>query len=361
MLVLYELKKQLERPFAYIVLALCFIASIQISHNDYRNRMIILEEEIVSEAGTCFMTEDIALSFEDVTKRSTALFYAGGTIPAESAEQIITNCTAYNSYRPGGDFVREVVRISSGAFSERLQDMNQNGELHAVNGGEYLFTALSYILWLCTAESAFFALLITSRIIGHEADSGTAEVIYSTRTGRRIRTSKAAAAVILSAAFQAVNCLLCGVMFFAQCPCFKLFASPLVVPEMPVKMFPWFSVSVGGFFGLNFLLSLLLIITFSLMCLCCSGKSGGIIQLLISLMLAMALIIPAFIKPEICSAFIYCLTPTALLASRPGYWLTVSRATVAVPGIELYAMLFWAAVFIIGSVASYIKFRKARL
>jgi len=358
MLVLYELKKQLETPFVYIVLALCTAFNILSSNS--ANRLIMQEAEIVAEAGTQYMTAQVAQSVTD-DKRDIAFSYAERAVPPESAGQLMISISTGNSFGIDERFALNIAELSTPSFEKRLEEMQANSELNAVNGGSELFSALSGYLWLSAMESMLFALLITSRICGHEAAAGTASVVYSTRTGRRIRAVKAAASVIISVGFQAVLFPLCCVGFFMQCPCFELLSAPSVVPEIPIQMFPWFSVSVGGHFALNYLLTLLLTAVFSLLGFCCCGKKGGIMQFLASLSLALVMLLPAFIKPEVCSPYIYCLTPTSLLMSRPGYWLTVSRNTLPICGIEFYAIIFWAAVLLLGSAAGYSFFRKTKL
>lgn len=360
MLVLYELKKQLETPFVYIVLALCAAANIFMLSSDSANRIIMQEAELVAEAGTQYMTAQVAQSITD-EKRDIAYSYAERAVPPESAVQLMISISTGNAFGIDESFALNIAELSAPAFSKRLEEMRANSELNAVNGGSELFSKLSGYLWLSAMESMIFALLITSRICGHEAAAGTAAVVYSTRTGRRIRAVKAAASVIISVGFQAVLFPLCCAGFFVQCPCFVLLSAPAVVPEIPIQMFPWFSVSVGGHFALNYLLTLLLSAVFSLLGFCCCGKKGGILQLLVSLSLTLVMPLPAFIKPEICSPYLYCLTPTSLLMSRPGYWLTVSRNTLPVCGIELYAMMLWTALLLLGSAVGYRSFRKAKL
>ena len=359
MLILYELKKQLEQPFAYIFLAICFAVNIFLCNNSYTNNVIKSQSELVSETGTFYMTEEIAQSIEDTSARSLTLQYVGRSLSPEDAKEILLDCSMFGRYRFDEDFSEHIAEISSERLAKRLEEVAEKDELSAINGGGELFWVLSSIVWAVAIESVIFSLLMTAKILGHEAVSQTASVVLSTRTGRRINLVKAAASVIVSIAFQAVNFLLCCGLFFALCPCFNLLSAPFVL-DYPAVI-PWLQTTVGAYFMLNFLMSLLLTTIFTLMSFCCSGKNGGISQFFLSLILAFILYIPAFFKLGFISPFFRCLTPTALLFNQPGSWFSVSQSGIAVFGADIFAMIFWAAVCVVGSVFAYKKFKKSPL
>lgn len=359
MLILYELKKQLEQPFAYIFLAICFAVNIFLCNNSYNNSEINSQSKLLSETGTFYMNEEIAQSIEDERTRSLVLQYVAKEISPEDAAAILMDCSLHGSYRFDESFSEHIAEISSEQLTKRLEEIAEKDELSAVNGGGELFWVLSSIVWAVAIESVIFTLLMTAKILGHEAVSQTASVVFSTRTGRRINLVKAAASVIISIAFQAVNFLLCCTLFFALCPCFNLLSAPFAL-DYPTVI-PWLDTTVGGYFMLNFLMSLLLTAIFSLMSFCCSGKNGGIRQFFLSLILAFCLYIPAFFKFGFISPFFRCLTPTALLFNQPGCWLSVSQSGIAVFGADIFAMIFWAAVCVVGSIFAYKKFKKSPL
>lgn len=359
MLILYELKKQLEQPFAYIFLAICFAINIFLCSNSYNNRAIMSQSKLVSETGTIYITEKIARSIEDAGMRALALKYVGKSLSPEDAKEILLDCSMNGNWRFDEEFSEHIAEISSERLSKRLAEISEKDELSAVNGGGELFWVLSSIVWATAIESAIFTLLMTAKILGHEAVSQTASVLYSTRTGRRLNLVKAAASVIISIAFQAVNLLLCCALFFALCPCFNLLSAPFAL-DYPTVI-PWLDAMVGGHFMLNFLMSLLLTAIFTLMSFCCSGKNGGIRQFFLSLILAFILYIPAFFKLVFISPFIRCLTPTALLFNQHGSWFSVSQSGIAVFGADIFALIFWAAVCVVGSVFVYKKFKKSPL
>lgn len=357
MLILYELKKHLKQPFIYIFLAVCFAVNIFLCSNSYNNASINSQTKLVSETGTFYMTEEIARSIEDGKTRSLALQYVGRSASSEDAREILLDCSLRGNNRFDAEFSEHIADISSERLEGRLGEIAERDELSAVNGGGELFWTLSSIVWAVAIESVIFTLLMTAKILGHETASRTVSVVLSTRTGRRINLVKAAASVIISAAFQAADFLLCCALFFALCPCFSLLSAPFAL-DYPTVI-PWLDVTVGGYFLLNFLLSLLLTVIFSLISFCCSGKNGGIGQFFLSLVLAFILYVPAFFKLGFISPFFRCLTPTALLFDQPGCWLSVSDSGIAVFGADVLAMIFWTAVCVVGSVFAYKKFKAA--
>ena len=359
MLIFYELKKQLEQPFAYIFLAICFAVNIFLCSNPYNNSAIKSQSKLVSETGTFYMTEEIARSIEDGKMRSLALQYVGRSVSPEDAKAILLDCSLHGSWRFDEEFSEHIAEISSEQLAKRLAEISEKDELSAVNGGGELFWVLSSIVLAVAIESVIFTLLMTAKILGHEAVSQTASVVFSTRAGRRLNLIKAAASVIISTAFQAVNFLLCCALFFALCPCFNLLSAPFAL-DYPTVI-PWLDATVGGYFMLNFLISLLLTAIFSLISFCCSGKNGGIRQFFLSLIVAFILYIPAFFKLGFISPFFRFLTPTALIFNKPGCWLSVSQSGIAVFGADIFAMIFWAAVCVVGSVFAYRKFKKSPL
>lgn len=347
MLFIYELKKQLEKPFFSVVLVACVLFNLLVvCGNTYRLQQIRFQEKTAEALGTPFVTASAAEALPDEQQRVFAAGYVGGGIDPSSAKDILSAAISRNGFKLAGESKELAIEISAPTLEARLNGINENSEFCAINGGEELFRALfTELLLYCAAEGVVFALLITAKTASHEFSEKTAHTVYCTKKGRSLAAVKLLASAALSLAFFLLLCLFCYLIFFIVCPCPMLLGAPMNAMTYGLIVIPWFGASVIGFLLLNIALTAVLVVLFSLFQYVVSCRMRNpIVAVMISCAFWIGMFAPSFYIPaEGHWRLLWYSAPPVLLLDTPGYWLACSNRSLAIPGYEEIAMLAWGA------------------
>lgn len=361
MLLKYELKKQLEKPFCFVALAVCALFNILLLFSDdYTEKQIMRENDVAKALGTVFVTEEKISQLDDKMQQATAISYLGGYIDPADAPLVIDNILDLTTFNCLALKNAEIVHsLSDERLSGRIEEVNENREMNAINGGIDLLMTLFVTQFTAFAfESALFAVLIGSKTAGHEFLERAEQIIYSTRTGRKIMLVKLSASLILSAGFCMAVSLLGTAAFLIKCPCFELLSAPWCVNSPLFFTISWFYCPLWLHIFLNMIILTALSALFAVLSFALFGfVKNTVLSVLGTVVILLAMYIPTpFITQEGCIKLIWLSMPSVQLLTRPGFWLSVNKASVPVFGYEEAAILLWGTVFLAVCAVSMKKF-----
>lgn len=370
MLILYELKKQLEKPFVWVCLAASVLINLWVLVSEgYSCMKISQQNQAVSAIGTTLISEEntpLLVQYLD-EEYLTSVMRSGTGNPAEWLEfDIGQNVLLYssNAYESGAKPL--IMEISEPVFAERLNELQTNGENLHINGGEWLLgIVIPKLLMSISFECAVFAVLISVKIGGHEFSEKTANVVYSTKTGRSLGARKLAASLIAAALFHIVLTAVSALLLFIICPCGNLLSAPAFLENMKTgNIVTWIQMSVGEFILTNAAFSLLLTLVFgafgySVWGMLCSVPAAVFGALGIS---TAPFALGFFILPgEGLWRLFFASCPTSLIIGRAGFWFCESRNSVAIPGFEMISAVLWGAITLAFVILAVYRLKRVKL
>ena len=352
----HEIIKQLRTPFVWLFAAACvLINALSVISQDYDIRQILRECEIADILGT---TEIAGAELPNIEDEFTAMQAEqlknahSGFVPEEYADGLLAYLVlTANSARMSEVIAKTVYDLALPQFRERVAEINSNGEYRYLNGGDRLHGILFVSLLLpCAVETMLFALLIAPKCAGHEYFAGTTQVIYCTKKGRSLATTKLLAAVALTEMMLSVLTIVALAVFMIRCPCYTLLGSPMLIDSDRAKVIPWAEMSVMEYFGLNFITTGAVSAVFAMIGYAWFGlfvKSRANLYLGAAGALIFTILLYASYAgtPRELHIFPVISNPVILLLNRVGNWFAVSERGIAVPWFEAYSIAAWGALF----------------
>ena len=350
----YEIIKQLRTPFVWLFAAACVIInSLVIISQDYEIRIVMNECRIAGIIGTVDITNaDISVIEDDFLRdyASELTFKHSGFISEEQADDVLSFLINTHPVKMPDNLNSFIFDIAQQPFRQRIAEINQNGEYCFLNGGKTLHDMMYWnLLLICTGESMLFALVISSKCGAHEYLEGTTQVVYSAKKGRSLAQTKLFAALALTELLFAFVTVISAAVFLIRCPCFVLLDSTLVLDEETSIIYPWNTVTVAGYFGLNVLISACISGIFTLIGYTFFGLfikwRGNFIFGLTGALIFTVLMYAVWSLPREFHGFVTVSNPVMLLLDRIGQWFAASVRGTCIPYFEVYAVVGWGALF----------------
>ena len=352
MLLKYELKKQLEKPFCIIAAACCAVFNIIFMLRwDYPLDNINMQSEIVRQLGTVYVTDENSALITDPEMKKMIAGYTDEYIELnrESAHILLQDNMEVSLFDLAGEQVEFVHKLSDERLAARFDEMYKTKEPNAINGGDDIFQVLFLGAVLVTSiESALFAVLIAAKTAGHEFSNRAEQIIYTTRKGRKIMHTKLAAAAILTAGFCLTVFALSFAVFLLRCPCFELLGAPMCLNAGRTFLYTWFACPMWVYLLLNVLLAIALSEVICLMSFAVFGfsRNTAVAVMLTVLLLAAGIVIGKTL-PQWGYLRLISYTFPSIQLLMSGAWLAVDRVSVPICGFEVFSIAVWAAMMLL--------------
>ena len=354
MLLRYEMKKQLEKPFCFIAAACCAVFNIIFMLRwAYPLDNINMQSKIVRQLGTVYVTdENSALITDPEMKRIIDEHTSGYILGRESAIYILQNTVKMGMFDLVGEQAELVHKLSDERLAERFEEMSETKELTAINGGDDLFQVVFLgMVQLTVIESILFAILIAAKTAGHEFSNHAEQVIYTTRKGRGIMRTKLAAASILTVGFCLSVFALSFAVFLLRCPCFELLGAPMYLNTERIFLYTWFYFPVWVYLLLNVMFAIALSEVICLMSFAVFGISRNITAtvMLTILLLAAGIVIGKTIPPETGYLRLMSYTFPSIQILMSGSRLAVASYVECIPicGFDVFSIMLWAVFMLV--------------
>ena len=368
----HEILKQLRTPFVWLFAVACvLINALSVISQDYNIRQILRECEIADILGT---TDIAGAELPEIEDEFTAMLSESlknahsEFVPEEYADGLLAYLVlGANPARMSEDTALTVYDLALPQFRERVAEINNTGEYRYLNGGDRLHSILFVSLLLpCAVETMLLALLIAPKCAGHEYFAGTTQVIYSTKKGRSLASTKLFAAIILTEMSLTMLTVTALAVFLIRCPCFTLLGSPMLINSDRTTVIPWTGISVIGYFGLNFITAGAVCAIFTMIGYAWFGlfvKSRANLYLGAAGALIFTILLYASYAgtPRELHIFPVISNPVILLLNRVGSWFAVSERGIALPWFEAYAIAAWGALFAVLCVFAIKKIKRVSI
>ncbi len=353
MLILYELKKQVEKPFVWVYLVVCVLVNFwALASEGYSAMKVAQQNEAVSAIGTTLISEDNATAEEQYLGEGyvTSVMNRGSGNAMEWLEFDIGQNVLLHSQNNCETGAKPLIMgISEPVFTQRLNELRENGENLHINGGEWLLGKIIPKLLICISfECAIFAMLISVKIGGQEFTEKTAQVVYSTKKGRSLGVKKLAASLIAAALFHVAVTAVSALLLLVICPCRNLLSASAFLENMETgNIVTWFPMSVGHYILANTAFSLFLTLIFgafgyAVWGMLCSVPATVFGALGIS---TAPFALGFFLLPgEGLWRLIFASCPVSLIVGRAGFWFCESRNSIPIPGFEVISAAAWGVI-----------------
>ena len=246
---------------------------------------------------------------------------------------------------------KEYVKEEYGKLDKILEENRQNGTAASffVPGSRNFFELFSrWIPLFCTLEGILAGVLLMMRSVSETFSTGTANVVYATKAGRKIQDSQRRAAASVGILFAVC---IWGVTLLTACVLFplgSLWKTPIGSMMVLDSFFPIISripLTAAGYIGVEFMISLFTVLLFSYMSFSLVTRNKNSFVSFVQMGLGCTVIYTVTSLFPKSSRFYFTMQYNPVdLARKAGHWMVSGGTFFSPPYYEAAVLLLWGGV-----------------